>query len=251
MKTLIRTTKKRGAVMIKILIPVRMGSTRFPGKCFKKIKGKTILQRVYETCRNYYLNTEVIADFPWCQASYINKSDFSNINNECCTGTDRVRMYIESSNGYNDSDTIIIVQADEPMIKIEDVQKIYYAKLANPDSIFGMCCGFFAEEDNVHTPKVILRNHNDISDLIYISRTIKPTIQMCYKQIGVYAYTVRQLIDIYDNNERGLLESIEDVELLRCIDKGYDVKMIYTSNSYQAVDVPSDIQKVERLMKNG
>ena len=42
------------------IIPARMGSSRFPGKPLKLIKGKPMIQRVIENCEKSKLLSEVI-----------------------------------------------------------------------------------------------------------------------------------------------------------------------------------------------
>jgi 3-deoxy-manno-octulosonate cytidylyltransferase (CMP-KDO synthetase) len=48
-----------------------------------------------------------------------------------------------------------------------------------------------------------------------------------------------------------LLEEIEDIEILRFLELGYDVKMIELSKDSVAVDVSEDIEKVISRLKNG
>ena len=45
-----------------ILIPARHASSRFPGKPLCKLGGKTMIQRVYETCVKTGYDTYVLTD---------------------------------------------------------------------------------------------------------------------------------------------------------------------------------------------
>ena len=44
------------------------------------------------------------------------------------------------------------------------------------------------------------------------------------------------------------LEKIEDLELLRLLELGYDIKMIEVSDSSIAVDTPQDLEKVRAII---
>ena len=46
------------------------------------------------------------------------------------------------------------------------------------------------------------------------------------------------------------LEKIEDIEILRFLELGINVKMIKMSNKSIPVDVHSDLKKVEKIFKN-
>ena len=42
------------------VIPVRMGSSRFPGKPLKKIKGKPMVQMILENCKKSKIASEIV-----------------------------------------------------------------------------------------------------------------------------------------------------------------------------------------------
>ena len=52
----------------------------------------------------------------------------------------------------------------------------------------------------------------------------------------------------YSLSKKTPLEDIEDIEILRFLELGYEVKMISLSGSGIAVDVPEDIKKVETYL---
>jgi 3-deoxy-manno-octulosonate cytidylyltransferase (CMP-KDO synthetase) len=51
-------------------------------------------------------------------------------------------------------------------------------------------------------------------------------------------------------NTKTANEAIEDIEILRFLDKGYDVQMVPVSGSSIAVDTEQDLKKVKELIKN-
>ena len=49
--------------------------------------------------------------------------------------------------------------------------------------------------------------------------------------------------------DEGILEDIESVDMLRLLENGMKVKMIESPIEMQSVDVPEDIEKVERILR--
>ena len=49
---------------------------------------------------------------------------------------------------------------------------------------------------------------------------------------------------------KSYVEKIEDIEILRFFEFGKNIKMLETSKSSLAVDIASDVEKVENELKN-
>jgi len=100
-------------------------------------------------------------------------------------------------------------------------------------------------------PKVICDLENN---LIYVSRNSLPgskgnQIDCFMKQLGIYAFSKKQLQQFYDTKKTPL-ESCEDIEIVRCIEKGIKVKMLEINEVSYAVDYPEDIKIIENNLKN-
>ena len=54
----------------------------------------------------------------------------------------------------------------------------------------------------------------------------------------------------FKSNKKTILESIEDCELMRFIELGYEVKLIKMSNKSISVDTIDDLKRVARFIKN-
>ena len=82
----------------------------------------------------------------------------------CLTGTDRV---CEKSQEI-DSDIIVNIQGDEPLLDSDDIQKVIDCKLENMDSVIN-CMSRFDSTGNTNRniPKVVSNFNND---LIYMSK---------------------------------------------------------------------------------
>ena len=237
-----------------IIIPARYKSSRFPGKPLAKILGKEMILRVLEIC-NKLINKKKI--FVATDNKKINnlvvKNNFNVImtSKKCSTGTDRVA---EASKKIK-ADIFINVQGDEPVIRAKDIEKIINTKKKYPNHVI---CGYtsisdFENENNVNLPKVVV---NKKSDLIYMSRSPIPgkknkNKKIKYlKQVCIYGFNKNELYKFFKFGKKSDLEKIEDIEILRFFEIGIPIKMVQISKSSIAVDIKTDIKKVEVFLKN-
>ena len=65
------------------------------------------------------------------------------------------------------------------------------------------------------------------------------------KQVCIYAFSQKELEAFGSHQEKSLFEGFEDIEILRFFDLNIPIKMLETSGSSLAVDVPEDVVKVE------
>ena len=66
------------------------------------------------------------------------------------------------------------------------------------------------------------------------------------KQVCIYSYFKEELIEFLEYGRKSYLENIEDIEILRFFEFNKKIKMFETKKSSLAVDVPSDLEKVEK-----
>jgi len=99
-------------------------------------------------------------------------------------------------------------------------------------------------------PKVVFRMDGR---LLYMSRSAIPTdkehtFTEAWKQVCIYAFPLSALEHFAGMDNKTPLESIEDIEILRFLELGYEVKMVEVSQSSIAVDVPEDVKRVEEAI---
>jgi 3-deoxy-manno-octulosonate cytidylyltransferase (CMP-KDO synthetase) len=159
------------------IIPARYASTRFPGKPLAAIAGKSMIQRVYEQCKQLAsLDYVIVATDDERIAAEVNRfgGQVCMTASSHLTGTDRIWEVVENLNLA--ADVIINVQGDEPFIQPEQLQLIIdcfkdpltqIATLVKPidDS---------AVLFNPNTPKVVL---DQDQFAIYFSRQAIPFLR--------------------------------------------------------------------------
>ena len=168
---------------------------------------------------------------------------------KCLTGTDRVA---EVAKKYK-VDCYINVQGDEPICNPLDIKKIInYAKKYPKEIING-----YTEIKNKelfyspHIPKVVFRKDGR---LLYQSRapipfTKKKKFVKAWRQVCIYSLPYKPLLK-FKSNRKTTLESIEDCELMRFVELGYEIKLIKMSNKSISVDTIDDLKRVSKFIKN-
>lgn len=234
----------------KVYIPARFKSSRLPGKPLLKIAGKEMILHVCERVAEAVGsdNLEVLTDDERIY-SLVAAAGFSAsmTPDDCLTGTDRIAEALK----HNDIDVAINVQGDEPLIPIEDVKRIF--DMANESEILNCYTAITGTSDlNRSTlPKVVFDEENY---LLYMSRAPIPnnkdlTGDEGYKQVCIYSFP-RRALSLYGlGSVKTPLESIEDIEILRLLEKGWKIKMIEAQSTI-AVDVQADLDKVESIIND-
>lgn len=167
------------------------------------------------------------------------------------TGTDRLA---EVAN-IIDADIYINVQGDEPLVSPTDIIKIRDAKLIEPDKVINGFSWVSKNEDPscINIPKVLT---NESGEMVYMSRVAIPGFKdsknapLKYKkQVCIYAFSKDELKAFGSFARKSELEKCEDIEILRFLELGKKVLMVETKPGSLAVDVPSDVHKVEVELK--
>ena len=230
-----------------IIVPARYSSSRFPGKPLADINGKSMIQHVWEKCvEAASLDKVVIATDDERILKHCKSYEMRVVmtSNNCLTGTDRlyeVALKIMAKHYIN-------VQGDEPLISPEDIRAVIKASKEEPEITVNAMCPIKDESDfnNPNIPKVVTREDGS---LLYISRAAIPTNKKLtfskgMKQVCIYAFPRNVLLSFGSYKNKTQLETIEDIEILRLLELGYDIRMIEVSGSSVAVDTPQDLSKV-------
>ncbi|MCD6407891.1 3-deoxy-manno-octulosonate cytidylyltransferase [bacterium] len=238
------------------IIPARYGSERLPGKVLYKIKGKTILQRVYERAKlikefsDIYIATdseEIIEEAEKFKAKTILTSD------KCRSGSDRVA---EASRKI-DASIIVNIQADEPFLPKSAVEKPLKMMFDDKKLLITTSATKIRKKEELYDPnivKVVIDNDNFA---LYFSRSLIPFPRIYfsedrlsyqkkvifYKHIGVYLFR-KKFLEKFAEMETSFLEKIEKLEQLRIIENGYKIKVAIIKEDSPCVDTLSDIHKL-------
>ena len=238
-----------------LVIPARYHSSRLPGKPLLELKGKSMLQRVYEKC-NSVVKRELI--YVATDDSRIkDHCDFFNMqclitSKKCLTGTDRVAEVSKLIK----VDYYINVQGDEPLFNPKDIELLVKSITDNSKKfeVYNGYCKinnskkFFSH----NIPKVVFNNRKE---LLYMSRAGIPSnkiksFNFGYRQVCAYAFSAYALKIFSSKPNKTIFESEEDIEILRFLELGINVKMLKMSDYSISIDIAEDINEVLNFLKN-
>lgn len=233
-----------------IVIPARIGSKRLKNKPLIMLKGKTMIERTFLQCSKAFDRKQI---FVATDSKKINKFCKSkNINciitsKKCLTGTDRVAEVAQKIR----VDSYINVQGDEPIFNPEDIKKLINFSKKNPKDIINGYCKIKSLKlfKNRNIPKVVFDNNKN---LLYMSRSPIPGNKKNkfingYRQVCAYVYP-RQKLLAFKNNKKTYFENTEDIEILRFLEFGFNVKMLELSDTSKAVDTKSDFYNLLKII---
>ncbi|MBO6165854.1 MAG: 3-deoxy-manno-octulosonate cytidylyltransferase [Eubacterium sp.] len=233
------------------VIPARYQSSRFPGKPLALIQGKPMIWWVYQQASKVtdFAELMVATDsdkiYEECQKLGINVAMTSD---KHPTGTDRLGEIAEKS----DADFFVNIQGDEPLIEPRVIQSIIDYKKAHPEVEVINTMAALKPEQDVEELSIVKAAAAKNDDLLYLSRSPIPRSKkgdkVDYKRhLGLYGLS-REALLFYAHTDRGYLESIEDVEMLRFMENGYRIKILEVVSDSIGVDNPEDIDKVEAIL---
>jgi 3-deoxy-manno-octulosonate cytidylyltransferase (CMP-KDO synthetase) len=242
------------------IIPARMGSTRFPGKPLATLLGKPMIEHVYRRA----LSCELI------DAVYVATCD-DEINTvvERFGGrtvmtspaheraSDRVAEAAEliERAGEPASDLVVMIQGDEPMITPEMVESAVAPMFGDEEiSCVNLVKRICSREEHLdpNTIKVVMDARNDA---LYFSRSPIPFGAIdgegrapVFKQVCVIPFR-RAFLDEFSRLAPTSLGQAESIDMLRALEHGKKIRLVETPTETHSVDTPTDLAKVEALMK--
>ena len=241
------------------IIPARYASTRFPGKPLADMKGKYMIQRVYEQARKVLDHVCVATDDDRIfNAVRSFGGEVVMTSTQHRSGTDRCFEAYRTLGGHED--VVINIQGDEPFIKPEQIESLIACFDSPQTQIATLVRPFEAAEGyealaNPNSPKVVL---NERHEALCFSRSIIPYLRgvepaewlarhTYYKHIGMYGYRADVLGQITCLPQSSL-ELAESLEQLRWLQNGYTIKVGITTQETIGIDTPADLEKAIALL---
>lgn len=242
------------------IIPVRMESSRFPGKPLKNIGNIPMVGHVYfrsKMCKN--LNDVYIATCNEEIVSYVESIGgkaimTANTHERASDRTAEAMLTIEKETGHK-MDVVVMIQGDEPMVYPEMIDMAIKPMLE--DSTIQVV--------NLMAPLKSREEHEDVNEVkvvvdlkgfaLYFSREPIPSWKKGAKNVSMNKQVCiipfrRDFLIKFNELTPTPLEIIESVDMLRILEHGYKVKVIPTEFETYSVDTIEDLKEVECLMEN-
>lgn len=234
-----------------VIIPARMASSRFPGKPLAKILGLPMIEHVRRRVSlcdfidDVYVATcdeeirEVVESFG-------GKVIMTATTHERCT--DRVE---EAAAALN-SDIIVNVQGDEPLILPELVRDVVKPLEEREDVLCSCLIYPITNPDELNDANVVKAVLDRNNWIMYFSRSPIPHFKTnenfpLYKQSGTMAFQ-KDFLHQYSRLAPTPLEKAESVDMLRILEHGYRILGVVKSYTSIGVDIPGDVLRVEKII---
>ena len=242
---------------IVIGIPVRMGSTRFPGKPLCDILGKTMIEHCYKRCSLSKYKTDLFVAACDTEIQDVVEGFGGNVimtNPNIQRPGLRVAEAAETLN-LDDDDIVVVVQGDEPLVH-PDMIDLAIQPLLKEKDVFVSNLTAELNEDEWRDPGEIKVVCDLKMNAMYMSRAPIPSIDheeqrtKWWKQVCIMPFRWHFMKKFNHVLEPTPLELQESIEMNRAIQHGYKVRMVPSPYTSKSVDTDSDSKIVEELMKN-
>lgn len=241
------------------IIPARFASSRFPGKPLHPIAGKPLLQHVIERCQLAKSLSEVIVatddERIFALAAKFCRAELTRADHP--SGSDRIAEVAART----DCAAVVNIQGDEPLMDPAVIDRVAAALAGSEMSTAATRIQTVEELTDPNVVKVV----TDLADhALYFSRSTIPFSRdhagqpsavhlrgaAFWKHLGIYGYRRETLLRLV-NYPMSPLELAEKLEQLRALQNGIRIAVAKVSHQGIGVDVPADVELVERVLRGG
>jgi 3-deoxy-manno-octulosonate cytidylyltransferase (CMP-KDO synthetase) len=239
-----------------VVIPARMGSSRFPGKPLARILGKPMLGWVISHAADAVgrENTYVAS----CDEEIISYADSLSVRGILTADTherasDRTAEavdYLESEG--NRIRHVLMLQGDEPAIPAPALLSVFERLNADDAVEIVNLTGSLASTKGVSDPNAIKVVARFDGTALYFSRLPIPygggiEEGSFRKQVCAIGFT-RDALRRFSALGEGRLERDESIDMLRWLEHGNNIHLVEISLETHPVDVKEDIEVVESIL---
>lgn len=247
-----------------VIIPARLGSTRFPGKILADLGGKKVIEWVIQNAKNADVGDVILA---YAEDEILNnisiKPDLA-VKTEPNLANGTLRIYdaysklnsgLHHSNNSKKYKYIINLQGDLPIFDVKILQNLADALRGGQGAASAGSPGSIADKYDIITPickidsKEEVNNPNVVKvacgsgmNAIYFSRSPVPyDSDQYYKHIGIYGFyadSLKRFISLPQSK----LEAYEKLEQLRALESGMKIRCIIADSYPISVDTKDDLE---------
>jgi 3-deoxy-manno-octulosonate cytidylyltransferase (CMP-KDO synthetase) len=237
-----------------IVIPARYGSTRLPGKPLVELAGKPMVQRVVERAKLAKTAGRVIVatdDERIVRKVQEFGGEARMTRTDHRTGTERIAEVAAHVEGQ----IFVNVQGDEPLLDPTAVDTAITALLEEPAAAIATVAVPIRTPADIMDPNVVKTVLDFDDNALYFSRAPIPWVRDSahktharhLKHLGLYVFQRDALLE-YPTLPQGELERLEQLEQLRWMENGWKIRVGEVEHDAVSVDVPEDVQRVEKLL---
>jgi len=243
---------------VAIIVPARIGSTRFPKKLLHKIKDKPVIvwtaDRIKKEAPEFPLffavDHESLADVLRRDGYDVIMTDPAHT-----CGTDR----IAEANRRLKAQYVVNVQADEPLVTGGQIRQL--VELIQQDTEMATLGTPVRYDKDYRNPNHVKLVCDDRGFAIYFSRAPIPYLRDTHGafdpelaaeipvliHLGLYAYT-GSFLERFCTLTPGKLERVEKLEMLRAMERGHRIKVGVTKEALIEIDTVEQAVEFEQVV---
>ena len=237
-----------------VIIPSRLSASRLPGKPLLKINGLSIISHVYKKAQEANIGEVFVAAEDQEIIDDVKKNGGEAIltHNNHKTGTDRIYEAFEKL-GRTDIDLIMNLQGDEPLMNIEDIQKLNKYMIQTRRDLGTLAAKInnkkvFEYHDIV---KVITEESLDDTKFpraINFIRKLNKENNQAYHHLGIYCYNI-EILKKFISFKQAQNEIENRLEQVRAIDNNININVALAKSSPIGVDTKEDFMAIKKIME--
>lgn len=234
------------------IIPARIGSTRVKQKALYRFENIPMVEHVYRRAKLCDKLDDLIVATDDKRIHDAIKSIDGNVmmtRSDHLTGLERMSEVVEAHGGF---DYYVQINGDEILLNPESISASIDTLLKNPWADASILAVNFARENSPGDFKVVFKEN---MELMYVSRAdIPANLKTGKKRTFLKAYHLmtfkKQTVIDFKNIGMTYLESIEDHEHLRLLEKGYKIVGKIVEDDCISLDAAADIDYIASKIKD-
>ena len=244
---------------IAIIIPVRLGSTRFPNKPLVDIKGKTMIERVCLQAEKTSHKLIYVACSELETKKIVEKAGFKAImtDPELPSGTDRIYQALLQIEADQKIDVIVNLQGDLPNIDPDIISETIEALISDEQADIATSVVEIKDQQLANDPNIVktvidFKEERKVNQAYYFSRSKIPyNAPKFYEHIGIYVYR-RAALEKFVNLPESYFEKCEKLEQLRAVENNMKIiaKLIDFTQKPISIDTKADLDFLLESLAN-
>ena len=234
-----------------VVIPARLGSTRFPAKVLARLGGRSVVEWCWRAARAAGVGPVVVAvddeRVRRAVAAFGGRAVMTPTT--CASGSDRVAR---AAKGRREP-LVINLQGDMPFIKPSTVRKVAELLRRRPEADMATAVMPLRPGARERDPNVVKAVLARDGRALYFSRAAIPCARNGgraprFEHLGIYGFRRRSL-ERFVRLPATPLERCECLEQLRALEYGMSIYAAVVAERPAAIDTPADLRRAERMLK--
>lgn len=250
----------KGKAHVVAVIPARYGSQRLEAKPLIDLRGKPMVQRVYEQASKASLVDRVVVATDDTRIADVARKFGAEVimtSPGIRSGSDRVAAIALQTEG----EIFVNVQGDEPLIAPEMIDEAVRVVLGDERAQVGTLVRRIESVEELENPAVVKVVFDDQHWALYFSRSAIPHVRdepnrrrwlekaPFFKHIGLYVFR-KEFLMKFSGMKESMLEQTERLEQLRILESGQRIKVGLTTYDSIPIDTKEDVEKVVGLLQH-